>query len=151
MIAFIALGSNMGDRNKYLEDAIDLINKRVGRVLKRSSILETKPYGYTEQDNFLNMAIKIDTELSPRDLLKKLLQIEAELERVRLITWGPRTIDLDIIYYGNEIIDEDDLKIPHIDLYNRDFVLKPIVEIDRDFIDPRKNKKVSELLEELNK
>lgn len=149
MIAFIALGSNMGDRNKYLEDAITLINKRVGNVLKRSSILETEPYGYTDQDNFLNMAIKVDTELSPRDLLKELLQIEAELERVRLITWGPRTIDLDIIYYDNEIIDEDDLKIPHIDLYNRDFVLKPIVEIDENFIDPRKNKKVRELLEEL--
>lgn len=149
MIAFIALGSNMGDRNKYLEDAITLINKRVGNVLKRSSILETEPYGYTDQDNFLNMAIKVDTELSPRDLLKELLQIEAELERVRLITWGPRTIDLDIIYYDNEIIDEADLKIPHIDLYNRDFVLKPIVEIDENFIDPRKNKKVRELLEEL--
>ncbi|HHX69495.1 MAG: 2-amino-4-hydroxy-6-hydroxymethyldihydropteridine diphosphokinase [Miniphocaeibacter sp.] len=149
MIAFIALGSNMGDRNKYLEDAITLINKRVGNVLKRSSILETEPYGYTDQDNFLNMAIKVETELSPRDLLKELLQIEAELERVRLITWGPRTIDLDIIYYDNEIIDEADLKIPHIDLYNRDFVLKPIVEIDENFIDPRKNKKVRELLEEL--
>lgn len=150
MISFIALGSNMGDKENYLNKAIDLIEKRAGKVLKRSTILKTEPYGYTDQDEFLNMAIKIDTELTPRQLLETLLKIELELDRVRKITWGPRTIDLDIIYYGDEIVDEPDLQIPHIDLYNRDFVLEPVAEIDKNFIDPRKNKTVGVLLEELN-
>lgn len=149
MISFIALGSNMGDKNDNLNRAMDLIEDRVGRILKKSTVLNTEPYGYTEQDEFLNMAIKVDTELSPRKLLEELLKIELELGRVRKITWGPRTIDLDIIYYGNEIVDEPDLQIPHVDLYNRDFVLEPVAEIGEDFIDPRKNKTVKELLKEL--
>ncbi len=149
MISIIALGSNMGNKEENLNKAVDLIEDRVGKILKKSTILKTEPYGYIDQDEFLNMAIKVETELSPRKLLEKLLEIELELGRVRKITWGPRTIDLDIIYYEDKIIDEPDLQIPHIDLYNRDFVLKPIYELDKDFVDPRKNKTVKELLKEL--
>lgn len=151
MIAYIALGSNIGEREKYIEKAILEIEKRVGRVLKKSTIIETEPYGYTDQDSFLNLVIEVDTELSPRRLLEELLKIELELDRVRIINWGPRTIDLDIIYYGDEIVDEEDLQIPHVDLYNREFVLKPLEEIASDFIDPIKNMTIKELYEELKK
>lgn len=151
MKAFIAMGSNMGDRRKYVADALVEIEKRVGKIIGKSSIIETKAYGYTEQDDFLNLAIEVETELSPRELLKELLQIEKELDRVRLIHWGPRTIDLDIIYYEDQIIDEEDLHIPHIDVYNRTFVLGPIAEIDSEFIDPRKNRTVGSLLNDLYK
>lgn len=149
MRTFIAIGSNIGDRHKYVEKAIDLMEERAGTIVKRSTIIETKAYGYTDQDDFLNMAVELDTNLQPRELLKVLQEIELELHRVRKIRWGPRTIDLDIIYYENKVIDEEDLHIPHIDLYNRDFVLEPIVEIDPSFIDPRKNKTTAELLDEL--
>lgn len=145
----IALGSNLGARENYLENAQKEISKRAGTIKKRSSIIETKAYGYTEQDDFLNMAIEIETALEPHNLLEELLKIESELGRVRTIHWGPRTIDLDIIYYGDRIIDEDDLKIPHPELHKRDFVLKPIEEIDSEFFDPIRRKTVKKLLEEL--
>ncbi len=150
MIAFIGMGSNIGERHLYIEKAMDLIEDRVGKILKKSSIIETKPYGYLEQNDFLNLVVKIDTKLNYRELLNELLSIEIELDRIRTITWGPRTIDLDIIYYEDKIIDEDDLQIPHIDLYNREFVLRPMVEIEEGLIDPKKNKTVKELLLELN-
>lgn len=150
MIAFIGMGSNIGERHLYIEKAMDLIEDRVGKILKKSSIIETKPYGYLEQNDFLNLVVKIDTKLNYRELLNELLSIEIELDRIRTITWGPRTIDLDIIYYEDKIINEDDLQIPHIDLYNREFVLRPMVEIEEELIDPRKNKTVKELLLELN-
>ncbi|WP_100065029.1 2-amino-4-hydroxy-6-hydroxymethyldihydropteridine diphosphokinase [Miniphocaeibacter massiliensis] len=149
MISFIALGSNIGERKKYIKSALDLISKRVGKILKESSVIETEPYGYTEQENFLNLVIKVETDLSPRELLNELMDIERELDRVRKITWGPRTIDLDIIYYEDKIVDEVDLHIPHIDIYNRNFVLGPLVEIEEEFVDPRKMKSVKSLLNEL--
>ena len=110
--------------------------------------METKAYGYTEQDDFLNMAISVETELEPRELLEALHEIEAELDRVRLIRWGPRTIDLDIIFYGERIIDEEDLHIPHIDFMNRDFVLSPIAEIAPDLTDPRSGKTILQIRDE---
>lgn len=149
MRAFIAMGSNMGDRKEYVKRALEEIEKRAGHIIAKSSLIETKAYGYTEQDDFLNLAIEINTTLTPHELLDELLKIELELDRVRVVHWGPRTIDLDIIYYEDYIIDEENLHIPHIDLYNRDFVLGPIAEIDPDFKDPRKNETVSNLLEKL--
>ena len=148
MRTIIAIGSNMGDRRKYIEEAISLIGERVGTVTARSKIMETKAYGYTEQDDFLNMAISVETELEPRELLEALHGIEAELDRVRLIRWGPRTIDLDIIFYGERIIDEEDLHIPHIDFMNRDFVLSPIAEIAPDLTDPRSGKTILQIRDE---
>lgn len=149
MITFIALGSNIGEREKYVRLALEEIEERVGSILKKSSVIETEPYGYLDQEDFLNMVIKVDTRLKPYELLEELLAIEKDLDRVRTINWGPRTIDLDIIYYEDLIIDEENLSIPHIDLYNRDFVLEPLVEIEENFLDPRKNKTVKELLIEL--
>ena len=148
-VAIIALGSNMGDREMYLRRAWEEIEGRAGHITKASSIMETEAYGYTDQDNFLNMVLEIETGLSPHRLLAELLTIEAELGRVRTIHWGPRTIDLDIIYYGEQIIDDDDLRVPHPDLHNREFVLRPIAEIEPEWYDPKRQKTVGQMLDEL--
>lgn len=150
MRAILALGSNMGNRQEYLKRAIEELEKRCGRITKTSSILETKAYGYTEQDDFLNMALCLETELAPHELLAELNAIEADLGRVREIHWGPRTIDLDIIYYEDFIVEDERLTIPHADLHNRDFVLKPVCEIAGDYFDPKRKKTVRELLEALS-
>ena len=149
MRTIIAIGSNMGDRENYIEEAIRRIGARAGKVTARSRIMETKAYGVTDQADFLNMAIALETELKPRELLRVLNSIEAELDRVRTIRWGPRTIDLDIIFYGGRIIDEEDLHIPHIDFANRDFVLSPVCEIAPDLVDPRSGKTIRQIREEL--
>ncbi|MDO5491002.1 MAG: 2-amino-4-hydroxy-6-hydroxymethyldihydropteridine diphosphokinase [Bacillota bacterium] len=149
MRTIIALGSNMGDRQKYIDDALIRMEERVGHITACSGIMETKAYGITDQADFLNMVIAVETEKEPRQLLAALNGIEAELDRVRLIRWGPRTIDLDIIFYEDRIIDEEDLHIPHIDMYSRRFVLEPAAQIAPDQIDPRTGKTVSRLLKEL--
>ena len=149
MKTIIGLGSNMGDRQKYLDAAIAQIEARAGRVTARSSVYETEAYGYTDQAAFLNMAIMAETELEPYALLKELNAIEAELDRVRTIRWGPRTIDLDILFYEDLLLDDERLKIPHIDLHNRFFVLEPVAEIAGDYYDVRRKKTVNRLLEEL--
>ncbi|MDY2960190.1 MAG: 2-amino-4-hydroxy-6-hydroxymethyldihydropteridine diphosphokinase [Hornefia sp.] len=151
MRSIIALGSNMGDRLDYLNKAKKQISLRVGKITGESKILETKAYGYTEQGDFLNMAISVETKLQPEELLDTLLEIESELGRVRTIHWGPRTLDLDIIYYGDKIIKTERLKVPHPDLHNREFVLKPVSEICPEFFDPLRKKQVSELLLDLRK
>ncbi len=128
--AFISLGSNIGDRLLNLKNAIEMIQGLENtNVLSRSSVYETEPWGLEEQDNFLNMCIKIETALSPRELLQKLLEIESELGRKRVIRWGPRTIDLDILIYDDVKIEEEDLLIPHPRITERAFVLIPLKEI----------------------
>ena len=128
--AFIALGSNMGDKKKYIENAVEeLKNEKLCRVLKVSKLIGTEPYGVTDQDEFLNGALKMETLLTPHELLELLHRIEQEAGRKRIRRWGPRTLDLDIIFYGDQIIEEDDLCIPHIDMQNREFVLEPMCEI----------------------
>lgn len=146
---YIAFGSNIGDRGKVIEEALRLIENRGFRIVKRSRVYETEPYGYTNQPSFLNGVLEVDTELSCREILKKLLQIEAELGRVREFHWGPRKIDLDIIFFNNEIYDEDDLKVPHPDMHNRGFVLGPLNEIAGDFVHPKFGKTIKELYEGL--
>ena len=107
MKAIIALGSNMGDRQGYLEAAQAAIEERVGHIAAHSSVMETKAYGYTDQDDFLNMAVEVETAMEPHAMLRELLAIEADLDRVRLIHWGPRTIDLDVIYCEDRIINDE--------------------------------------------
>ena len=148
MKAIIALGSNMGDRQGYLEAAQAAIEERVGHIAAHSSVMETKAYGYTDQDDFLNMAVEVETEMEPHAMLRELLAIEADLDRVRLIHWGPRTIDLDVIYCEDRIINDEELKVPHPDLVNREFVLRPVSEIAPELVDPLRGKKVEELLAE---
>ena len=145
--AYIALGSNMGDKENYLNDAIAAINSDPMCIVdKVSDFIETKPYGYTEQDVFLNGAIKIQTLYSPKMLLDFLQKVEYEAKRVRTVHWGPRTLDLDIIFYDDEIIDEDTLIVPHQDMTNRDFVLIPLNQIAPHHMHPVFKKPISELL-----
>jgi len=129
-IAYIAFGSNLGDRNKNIQHALGLLNAHQNvKIIKISSIIETKPEGGPRQGKFLNGAVKIETNLSTEDLLGVLQDIEKQLGRKRTVKNGPRTIDLDIIFYGDEIINKPGLVIPHPKWRQRDFVVKPLNEI----------------------
>lgn len=149
MKAIIAIGTNMGDREQYIENGIAAIRERVGTILARSSTLQTPPYGVTDQPDFLNLAVLVDTELEPEALLRVLHEIEKEQHRKRLRHWGPRTLDLDIIYYEDRVVHTEDLDIPHPDRVNREFVLAPVCEIAPDYVDPVCHRTVRELLEDL--
>lgn len=128
--AYVAFGSNMGDKVNYIEQAIEgLKNTEKCCVEKVSAIIQTEPYGGVEQDVFLNGALKMKTLLTPHELLDRLHELELEAKRERIIRWGPRTLDLDIILYDNLVLEDDDLCIPHVDMHNRDFVLRPMAEI----------------------
>ncbi|MDP2911973.1 MAG: 2-amino-4-hydroxy-6-hydroxymethyldihydropteridine diphosphokinase [Candidatus Omnitrophota bacterium] len=130
MICYISIGSNLGDRKANIEDAIQKLKKSGGvRVSKVSNIYETEPVGGPKQGKFLNGAIKIETTLKPEALLKRLLKIEKDLGRKRTVKNGPRTIDLDILLFGDKKIDEPGLKIPHPRMREREFVMKPLKEI----------------------
>lgn len=145
--AYLGLGSNIGDRKQQLLKAIDLIGNIKGiKVTKQSSIYETAPIGYTDQPNFLNLCLEIETELSPQQLLKHCLDIEQQLHRVREIRWGPRTLDIDILLYSDNIIETDNLSIPHPRMQERAFVLLPLNDIASDKKDPRLNQKIHDLV-----
>ena len=146
----LALGSNMGDKKAHLDSAVYELTRAQGcKVVSVSGFVETAPYGYTEQDEFLNGCLKMETLLAPRELLDLLHVIESKSGRVREIRWGPRTLDLDIIFYDDLIMSDDVLRIPHIDAHNRDFVLQPLSEIAPNFLHPVFGKTVAELLQEL--
>ncbi|MGG1550394.1 2-amino-4-hydroxy-6-hydroxymethyldihydropteridine diphosphokinase [Paenibacillus ferrarius] len=128
--AYVALGSNMGDREQYLREAIRLLDAEAGiTVTGRSSIYETEPVGYVDQDAFLNMVIQIHTNLLPATLLATLLATENRLGRTRELRWGPRTIDLDLLLYGNHQLSTPDLIVPHPRMQERAFVLVPLTEV----------------------
>ena len=148
--AYIALGSNIGDKGEYLLAAVDsLRGDRQCRVEKVSGFIETAPYGVVEQDKFLNGCLKLRTLLTPEELLNKLHEIEHQSGRERTIHWGPRTLDLDIIFYDDLIFGSDDLCIPHVDMHNRRFVLEPLDEIAPYLHHPVTGKTVREMLNEL--
>ena len=148
--AYISIGSNMGNKKENLEKAIsELSQVKDTFVTKKSEIIETEPFGYKEQDDFLNACVGIKTLLSVRELLKELRAIEKRMGRERKIKWGPRIIDLDIIFYGKEVIEEDDLIVPHPYMEYREFVLKPLEEIIPNFVHPLLMKRVSTLRKEL--
>ena len=148
--AYISIGSNMGNKKENLEKAIsELSQVKDTFVTKKSEIIETEPFGYKEQDDFLNACVGIKTLLPARELLKELLAIEKRMGRERKIKWGPRIIDLDIIFYGKEVIEEDDLIVPHPYMEYREFVLKPLEEIIPNFVHPLLMKRVSTLRKEL--
>ncbi|MBS4210826.1 2-amino-4-hydroxy-6-hydroxymethyldihydropteridine diphosphokinase [Bacillus sp. FJAT-50079] len=149
-IAYLSLGSNMGDRKNCLKMAIDeLVNHAHVKIEKLSSIYETEPVGYVDQANFLNMVVKISTSLSALELLRLCLQIEKELGRVREFRWGPRIIDLDILLYNNENIMMEALQIPHPRMTERAFVLIPLLEIDRELTLPNSIKPLLHTLNEI--
>jgi len=122
-IAYISLGSNLGDRKKYCQIAIEKIKALPNiRVIKKSKLIETEPIGKTDQSKFINGVIKIQTKLKPYELLKALQKIENDLGRVRDEKWGPRTIDLDILYYDDLVVQDKELLIPHPEIKNRKFL-----------------------------
>ena len=145
-ICYLSLGSNLGDRENNLKRAVALLKKEGIKILKESSIYETEPMYYKEQGKFLNQVIKIETKFSPEKLLKVIEKIERELKRERKIPKGPRTIDIDIVFFGNKIINSDRLKIPHPLILERDFVIKPLLEIEPEIIHPLYNRKVKDLV-----
>lgn len=148
--AYIALGSNIGDKRKFIEDAISKIDELYYvDVIKKAEIIDTKPWGFEEQDDFLNSAIKVETLLSPKELMTELLRIEKELDRVRELRWGPRTIDLDIILFDNIISNDEFIIIPHPQMHLREFVLEPLNQIAPFALHPLKNKRIFELLKEI--
>lgn len=149
---YVAVGSNMGDKRKHIESGMEQLRLKMGiKILGESSLIETIPYGGVEQEKFLNGAIKLETYLSPYELLDVLHQIEASEERERKIHWGPRTLDLDILFYDDLVMDEEDLCIPHVDLQNREFVLIPMMELAPSKRHPILKKSVQEMLAQLRK
>lgn len=147
---YLSVGSNMGDREKHLQDAMDALKKIPSiRVRQISDWIETEPYGYTEQDMFLNGAVELETIEPPEVLLHILQKIEQEGKRERKIHWGPRTIDLDIIFYGDVVMQTEELILPHREMHKREFVLEPLCAIAPWVPHPVYHRTVSELLEEL--
>ncbi|NLN87403.1 MAG: 2-amino-4-hydroxy-6-hydroxymethyldihydropteridine diphosphokinase [Syntrophomonadaceae bacterium] len=149
--AYIGLGSNIGDKKINLGQARVLIEDLEGvRISEMSSLYETSPWGKTDQEGFLNQVIEIETELNPLELLRQLQAIEIKLGRRRQVHWGPRNIDLDVLLYGREIIDQEELKVPHPYLMQRLFVLVPLAEIDSELEFPD-GSKIGEVLTRLTK
>lgn len=147
---FVAMGSNMGDKQGYLDGAVQALKAdSYIRVRQISTYYNTEPYGDVVQDDFLNAAIELETLYSPEELLDVLHDIEKAAKRERLVHWGPRTLDLDILLYDDLIQDDSHLTIPHPDMQNRDFVLKPMTEITPHLVHPVLRKTMQTLLKEL--
>ncbi len=150
--AYLSLGTNMGDKKKNLLEAAEKIgNLENTKITAQSTIIETEPFGYTEQDMFLNSCLEIKTLFTPQELLKELLGIELQMGRVREIKWGPRIIDIDILFFDDEIIGEADLAVPHPWICERMFVLEPLSEIAPNFVHPLEKKTVGTLKRILEK
>jgi 2-amino-4-hydroxy-6-hydroxymethyldihydropteridine diphosphokinase len=149
--AYVGLGANLGPRETTLLRAVDLLAAEPGiDVLELSSLRETEPHGVTDQPLFLNGAVAVETTLSPRELLDALLRVERELGRVRDgARWGPRTIDLDLLVYADEVVDEPGLRVPHPRLHERRFALEPLAELEPDLVIPGRGS-VASLLAELH-
>lgn len=148
---YLGLGSNMGDRKANIENALLRMEDDDDiKVCEVSGLINSKPYGYTDQDDFLNGAAHIKTLYTPSELLRCVNQIEALAGRTRDIKWGPRTLDIDILFYDNMTIDTENLTVPHADMKNRDFVLKPLNEIAPWLRHPVYNMTVREMLNELS-
>ena len=147
---YISIGSNMGDREGYLKFAVDEINDSVAvRNVRTSGHIITKPYGNVEQKDFLNGCLELETLLTPLETLRFLQRIENKAGRKRREHWGPRTLDLDIVFYDDIVMSEEGLRIPHEDMHNREFVLAPLCQIAPYKLHPVLNKTVSELLDGL--
>jgi 2-amino-4-hydroxy-6-hydroxymethyldihydropteridine diphosphokinase len=144
--AYVGIGANLGDRERTIRDAIRLLG---GEVVAVSELRETEPWGYADQPAFLNGALRLETERTPRELLDRLLEVERELGRVREgPRYGPRAIDLDLLLYGDEVVDEPGLEVPHPRLHERAFALEPLLDLDPELSVPGRGR-VADLLSEL--
>ena len=145
---YIGIGSNLGDKENNIKKAIALLKEKC-KALKISSLYETEPVGYKAQDWFLNCAVSLETDLKPEELLKFFQFIEKTLGRARIIKNGPRTIDLDILFYGNNMIKTKSLKVPHPRLHKRRFVLEPLNELCPKLMHPKLKKRIGYLRDNL--
>ena len=145
---FLLTGGNLGNRLEYLAKAKEQVEKKCGTVLQQSLVYETAAWGNEDQGAFLNQVLKIETDLVPEKLLHAIFEIEKDLGRKREMKYGPRTIDIDILFYGDSVIDQKGLKIPHPQIQNRRFVLTPLNEIAPNKIHPSLHKTITQLLAE---
>ncbi len=149
-IAYIGVGSNLGDRLHQCEEAIsEILKVDRNKLLAKSSFFNTEPLGYLHQNWFVNGVIKIETDLEALDLLQSLKSTERQLGRLETFRWGPRTIDLDILFFDEACIETPELRVPHPRLQERRFVLVPLAEIDSNFLHPVFKKTIRELLDEI--
>ena len=147
-IVYLQLGSNIGERDKMLSISVQAISEDIGRIYMYSKIYESTPWRVDGQENYLNQIVAIQTLFSAQEILDTILKIERKLGRVRIEKWGERLIDIDIIFFNNDIIETPNLCIPHKHMHERNFVLEPLMEIAPDLIHPKYNKTVSELFNE---
>lgn len=148
--AYLSLGSNLGDRRAYVQKGVEELNALSScRVCEVSDFIETEPYGSVAQDNFINCVLRLETVLNPQQLLEKLHEIEDHAGRTREIHWGPRTLDLDILFYDHEVVNTPQLTIPHIDMQNRYFVLEPLRKIAPWYRHPLLHQTVQQMYEKL--
>lgn len=133
---YLLLGSNLGDREGFLERAAAELEKEVGQLVKRSSVYLTQAWGKTDEPDYLNQVVLLRTALAARTVLQKILSIELSMGRKRAEKWGSRIIDIDILLYGNEIIREEGLVVPHPEMHRRSFVLQPLAEIAPQVLHP---------------
>lgn len=147
-IAYLLIGSNLGDKATYLKNASSYIQQQCGQIVKQSSYYETAPWGFTDQPGFLNQALIVQTQLDPAELMQQLLAIETSMGRIRTIKMGPRIIDLDILQIDQIVLDTSLLQLPHPAMHQRRFALIPMAEIAPELVHPVLQKTMTELLQE---
>lgn len=145
---YLLIGGNLGDREAYLQGACNQLNERCGTITKTSGIYETAAWGFTDQPSFLNQAIELSTSLSAPGLLCEILSIEKLLGREREVKFGPRLIDIDILFYNTDVFKEEHLTIPHPELQNRQFALEPLNELAPELVHPVLGKTIAQLLQD---
>lgn len=143
---YLGLGTNLGHRAQNLADAMEALREAIGTCLQCSQVYISAPWGLPDQPDFYNLVAVFTTALNPHQLLSEILRIEKDMGRIRKIKWGERLIDIDILFYDNEVIDSPDLSIPHPHIQDRNFVLVPMCEIARHYPHPRLQKTIEELL-----
>ncbi|HYG03472.1 MAG TPA: 2-amino-4-hydroxy-6-hydroxymethyldihydropteridine diphosphokinase [Chryseosolibacter sp.] len=145
-VIYLLLGSNQGNRFENLSRALQMVDQTVGEIIQKSALYETDAWGNEEQSVFVNQVIQIESDLDPHALLSKISTIESAIGRIRTVKWGPRIIDIDILFFGDQIINVEDLTIPHPGIPERRFTLVPLCEIAPDFIHPQLKKTMQQLL-----
>jgi deoxyguanosine kinase len=148
-LVYLLIGGNIGNRMKYLESAVEIIAQGTGKVIRTSSVYETEPFGFSARKQFFNICVLVETELSPHKILEVILKVETSLGRKRVTEkLVSRTIDIDILFYDDVILNEPALIIPHPELHKRNFALIPMAELRSEFIHPVFGKTIARLLEE---